>query len=147
VPKQLVEHGFANATRVPVGARHRTVYSITEAGRAALRHWLSTDAQPPSLEFEGMLRLLLADQGSQEDLERALEQIVEQAHERLRLFEAHVEFIRATAGGTFPERQHLFALSSDFMIGHFTHMAQWADRALSEVQTWSDTTAPRSAPR
>jgi PadR family transcriptional regulator AphA len=52
-----------------------------------------------------------------------------------------VEFIRDTAGGTFPERRHLFALSSAFMIGHFTHIAEWAAWALSEIETWTDTTA------
>jgi hypothetical protein len=78
-PKQLVEHGLANASREPAGARHRTIYSITESGRAALRAWLSTDARPAALEVEGMLHVLLADQGSLEDLERTLEQILQQA--------------------------------------------------------------------
>jgi PadR family transcriptional regulator AphA len=146
-PKQLVEHGLANASREPAGARHRTIYSITESGRAALRDWLSTDARPPALEFEGMLHVLLADQGSLEDLERTLEQILQQARARLQLFEAHAEFIRTTGGGTFPERQHLFALSSHFMIGHFTHIADWAGWALTEVRTWPDTTTPPSQPR
>jgi DNA-binding PadR family transcriptional regulator len=138
-PKQLVEQGFVSAVTEQTGRRQRTLYSITDSGRAELRRWLSTEARPPSLEFEAMVHVLLADQGSLEDLCKTLERVIEQASQARKLFESHQEFIEATEGGTFPERQHLFVLSSAFMIGHFTHIAEWATWALGEVRTWRDT--------
>ena len=138
-PKQLVDLGLLTAVQQHRGRRVRTVYSITPAGREELRRWLESDAKPPSLEFEAMIHVVLADQGSLEDLKRTLQHVIEQATEARQAFERRDEHIRATDGGSFPERQHLFKLSSAFMIGHFTHLAEWATWALAEVETWPDT--------
>jgi DNA-binding PadR family transcriptional regulator len=141
-PKHLVDQGLITATKHATGRRQRTVYSITASGRRALERWLATEPSPVSLEFEAMVHVLLADQGSLDDLKTTLHEVLEQAQRSRERCEAHVELIRDTAGGTFPERRHLFVLSSAFMIGHFTHIAQWATWVLSEIETWKDTTAP-----
>src|ERR1700741_3110020 len=62
--KRLVERGHAEAEVVEGRRRQRTLYTITDTGRAALNDWLGTEPAPPSLEIEGLLRVLLADQGS-----------------------------------------------------------------------------------
>src|SRR3954463_15746262 len=51
-PKRLVAAGLATSEKEMIGARPRTVYSITDAGRTALREWLDEPAVPPTLEFE-----------------------------------------------------------------------------------------------
>lgn len=140
-PKILLEQGLVSARSEPSGKRTRTVYSITPAGREALAHWLSGESRPPMLEFEGMIRVLLADQGSVEDLRRTLHEMIRQCAAARELFAGHARFI-ATTGGTFPERQHLFAMSNRFMIGHFDHIAQWAEWALGQTAAWVDTTSP-----
>lgn len=63
-PKRLVAAGYAEAVQDLVGRRRRTTYSITPAGREALARWLGTEPAPPAMEFEGMLRVLFADQGT-----------------------------------------------------------------------------------
>src|SRR5258708_38722747 len=65
-----------------VGRRPRTTYSITPAGREALSRWLGTDGAPPALEFEGMLRVLFADQGTIGQLRRSITAIAGQARAR-----------------------------------------------------------------
>ena len=50
----------------------------------------------------------------------------------------------ADTGGTYPEREHLFALANKYVIGHFTQMADWASWALEEIETWNDTISPAS---
>lgn len=62
-PKHLVTRGYATVTETPVGRRPRSSYSITPAGRRALAHWLAEEPAPPSLQFEGLLKVLFADQG------------------------------------------------------------------------------------
>src|SRR5947209_20628850 len=53
--KRLDALGFARAEKSFVGRRARTVYSLTDAGRAALTAWLDTPVTPLGLEFEGLL--------------------------------------------------------------------------------------------
>jgi PadR family transcriptional regulator, regulatory protein AphA len=62
-PKHLVSYGYATVTDTPVGRRPRVRYSITEAGRQALAEWLATEPTPLTLQFEGLLKVLFADQG------------------------------------------------------------------------------------
>ena len=78
-PKRLVEAGYARARKESVGKRPRTTYTITPAGRRALKQWLSTEAAPMTVEFEGMLRVLFADQGDLEQLRQSIHAIAEQA--------------------------------------------------------------------
>jgi PadR family transcriptional regulator AphA len=144
-PKKLLEHGLVTATVEPVGARSRTMYSITPEGLDALRTWLTTQSRPSALEFEGMIRVLYADQGTLDDLRTNLETMREQAMQSREVFAANARIILDNDGGTFPEREHLLALANRFMIGHFTHIVDWADWALAETQEWSDTATTAAA--
>jgi PadR family transcriptional regulator, regulatory protein AphA len=141
-PKRLLERGLVTARTEATGKRERTVYSITPAGRRALEDWLTTESRPSALEFEGMVRVILADEGSIDDLRRNLRTMRAQAVDTRALFQTHAAHLLATDGGTFPEREHLMALANRFMIGHFTHIADWADWALAETETWADTVTP-----
>jgi PadR family transcriptional regulator AphA len=145
-PKRLAEQGLVSSRTEHTGRRSRTVYSITPAGRKALREWLATPPDSPSLEFEGMLRVLFAEQGDVEDLRRTLQTTIAQARASRELFESHERYIEASDGGTFPERRHLFVLSTRFMLGHFSHLESWATWALAEIESWPDTKAPGSDP-
>lgn len=140
-PKKLVQEGLVTARTESSGRRNRTVYSITPAGRAALAGWFSTEAQPPAFEFEGMIRVLVAEQGTIDELRRNLEAIRAQSVTARELFVTHAANIAAT-GGTFPERRHLFALANRFMVGHYDHIIEWAGWALEETSGWPDTTSP-----
>ena len=88
-----------------------------------------------------MVRVLIGEQGTLDDLRRNLESMVEQGEEALDLFAAHAAVL-ADAGGTFPERQHVLAMANRFMIGHYLHLVEWARWALAEIEDWPDTTSP-----
>jgi hypothetical protein len=92
------------------------------------------------MEFEGMVKVLLFDQGTIDGLRQALGEMVEQATEARDLFAAHAAFIMAT-GGTFPERRHLFAMANRYMVQHYDHLIEWAEWALAEVADWPSTDA------
>ncbi len=140
-PKRLEEAGLVAARSEASGKRIRTVYSITPAGREELARWLTTESRPPQFEFEGMIRVLLAEQGTIDDLRRNLETMRSQSTAARALFAAHAELL-ATSGGTFPERRHLFGMANRFMIGHFDHIIEWSTWALDETKSWPDTTTP-----
>ena len=81
-PKKLVVHGLAVATEESVGRRPRTVYAITHAGRRALRQWLGTPGEGPILEFEQLLKVFFADQGTKTDAVKTVASIKRWAHDR-----------------------------------------------------------------
>jgi DNA-binding PadR family transcriptional regulator len=143
VLNRLSEAGFVETRQEHTGKRARTIYSITAGGREALAAWLSTPVRPPTLEFEGMVRVLLSDQGSLDDLRATLARTREQALAHREMFARYAAFISAT-GGTFPERRHLFALANTFMIGHYEHIVAWADWAEQQIADWPDTVTPAS---
>jgi PadR family transcriptional regulator AphA len=145
-PKKLVEFGYATARTEATGRRTRTVYSITPAGHDALREWLSRPPAPSALEFEGSVRLAVADQGTIEDLRLNLVTIAEQSRRSRDLFVRHAETMSGPAA-SFPARGHLLALANRQMISHFNAMAEWADWALAETETWDDTVSPATTHR
>lgn len=143
-PKKLLELGLVAARTEATGKRTRTVYSITPAGRRALSAWLGTGSKPPALEFEGMVRVILADLGTIEDLRANLETMRAQALVSRTMFVGHAERL-LDGGGTFPERAHLLALANRFMVDHFDHIAAWATWALDEIERWPDTSSPATS--
>lgn len=144
-PKRLTGLGFATATADSVGRRPRTTYAITPAGRAALAAWLATEPAPSSIEFEGVLRVLFADQGDIESLRASLATVRAQAIDaRLRIAVMSAG-VAETDGGEFPARMHVNALAIRFLVDHYDAMIAWADWAQAETKTWRDTTAPATS--
>jgi hypothetical protein len=77
-------HGLAERGEAYIGKRARTVYSITEKGRAALREWLATPVSPFAMDFEAMIRLFVAPLGTKEQIVTTLKQVRGDAQEMLR---------------------------------------------------------------
>jgi PadR family transcriptional regulator, regulatory protein AphA len=142
-PKRLVAAGYAEAVKDLVGRRRRTTYSITPAGREALARWLGTEPAPPALEFEGMLRVLFADQGDIGQLRRSVQAVADQAAERRAHFADMAAGILDT-GGEYPHRAHVNALGMRFMTAYFDQIIAWSRWALEEIDGWDDTTTPAS---
>ena len=136
-PKRLVEEGLATATREHTGRRGRTVYTITDAGRAALRDWLGQPPAPPSTDLEGMVKVFFADAGSKDQLLGALERIEAQASDRL----AEIAGL-ASSPPQFPERVHLGALGLRLHVEQEQATRRWARWAREQVLGWPDTTDP-----
>jgi DNA-binding PadR family transcriptional regulator len=140
-PKRLVQAGLADAREEWNGERKRTVYSITDAGRDALREWLASPSAESRLESEPHLRLMYGNHGAKRDLLAAIERIEEDA-------EAVVEhFVRVggeyTRGeGPFPERIHVNTLIATLGIEQGRATARWARWAKAEVERWESTELP-----
>ncbi|HEY7606175.1 MAG TPA: PadR family transcriptional regulator, partial [Actinomycetes bacterium] len=113
-PKLLVAHGLAQARTEHTGRRPRTIYAITPKGRAALRAWLAQPGAGPSLEFEALLKVFLADQGDKQALLANLRGIRTWAEEEHR---RGIQLVRdyLQTGGPFPDRLHLIALIVRFL--------------------------------
>ncbi len=137
-PKKLVDLGYATVEQEDSGNRTRNVFTITEEGRQALGRWTSTRTQSPRFEIEALLRLLFADQGSREDVLRALDELEADidAHHR-----AIVDLMGSylDGGHPFPQRTHLSVLFATFQIDMFKTMERWIEFARVEIDDWPTT--------
>lgn len=136
-PKKLVAHGLATATREYTGRRPRAVYTITDKGRNALRRWLDEPGQPPLVEFEGVVKVLFAEQGTKEQLLATLRSIREDAQ---RTQEEHVALAAdlTRTGGPFPDRLHINELVFKYMWEQTETVIRWATWAEQEVARWPE---------
>jgi PadR family transcriptional regulator, regulatory protein AphA len=140
VPKRLVAQGLASVRREPGpdGRRARTSYAITPAGRQALAAWLGTEPAPPELEFEAMVRLTFADQGTKQQALAAIDSIARHAEHRYR---EGLDQVRGYLNddGPFPERLHIIALTATFHADFLHLLRDWTARARAEVDAWPTT--------
>ena len=144
--KRLVDKGYARAERSHTGRRRRTTYAITAHGEQALQAWLATPPRGTHLECEPLLRVLLGDHGSREQLERALAQVEADANAILAVGRtvAH-EYQAGTA--PFQDQVHLRAFVFDFLSHHALMLLDWAARTRAELERWPALTAEERADR
>jgi PadR family transcriptional regulator, regulatory protein AphA len=135
--KRIVGRGHAEAEVVEGGGRQRTRYTITPTGRDALEDWLATEPAPPTIEVEALLRMLLADQASVEDLRAAVATSAQQVREMITGAVTLGEDLLST-GGPFPERLHLTERVVALYGGFLLLFAQWCEETSDEIATWSD---------
>ncbi len=145
-PKKLVELGFASTHQEDLGGRTRNIYTITSAGREALKEWTSTRTQPPRIEIEALLRLLFADHGSREDAFGALDDLEADIGEH---HDAIVELMGSylDGGHPFPDRTHLSVLFATFQIEMFKTIQRWIEFARAEIEEWPTTQDLGMTPR
>lgn len=136
-PKKLVSHGLAIASGETTGRRPRTLYTITPAGRQALRKWLATPGEGPVLEFDQLLKVFFADHGTKTDALNAVATIKQWARERNTL---NIAIARAYLAGTgpFPERAAVLSVVGRFHTEFADMISTWADSATTIIETWPE---------
>jgi PadR family transcriptional regulator, regulatory protein AphA len=142
-PKKLVRHGLAEVRTEHVGRRPRSVYELTPAGREALRTWLDQPGAMATLEFESLVKVFFAEQGTKAQLVATLERIVDEQRRREAV---DAEWARRYAAGEadFPERLAVLSLVGPLQAELNRTILRWAEDALETVAGWPDDL--RSAP-
>lgn len=136
-PKRLVRLGLAAAASEPVGRRRRTIYSITQSGRAALDAWLAEPGSGPVLEFEALLKVFFAEQGRREDVLANIRSVRAWAQDQNRTNVAFARLYR-DSGGPFPERLPAIALTGVFLTELTDAVERWARWAEGVAASWPD---------
>lgn len=140
-PKRLVEAGLASAKDEMVGRRRRTVYSITPAGREALKRWLERPSAPTQLESEAVLKILFGNMASYETLLTRIRDVGAEA-EAIEAPWRAIAAEYANGEGPFPERIHINALFWVLLDRWARLRADWAHWAAMEVESWPDEHGP-----
>lgn len=134
-PKRLVASGLV-ASRVEwTGGRRRTVYSITEAGRAALTDWLATPSGPQRYESEAVLKILFGENGSLEDMLGSIRALREDAAAAVAHWQ-EIADLYAAGEGEYPDRFALSALVARLLGEQQVVTARWAEWAEEVVSGW-----------
>ena len=143
--KALVGRGWARDRQTFVGRRARTNYTITADGRRALTAWLATPPKPTTLECEPLLRVLLADFGTLQQVRVALDQVRADADAILDVGRVvGDEYLAGIA--PFQDQIHVRALVFDFLSHHALMLREWADRTERATEEW-ETVSPRGRER
>jgi len=143
-PKRLAELGLAYARAETTGARKRTRYGITPEGLAVLRRWLAEPGAPPAMQFEGLLKILLADTSQQDAVHASLTAAIKWADD-LQDVGRVVAAEYAAGQGAFQPRAHLVALSFTFLWDYAEFVRRWATWAREQADSWSEVAAPQNA--
>jgi len=111
-PKRLARLGYLQAHKEPGKTRERTVYRLTDRGRAALRAWARTSVEFTPLKSEVLVRLLIADLVGEAVTRKSIATLRDDlADLRRRLEES------AAAAELLPHRQKYLELVLGFLRG------------------------------
>jgi DNA-binding PadR family transcriptional regulator len=143
-PKKLVTAGLATSKATFTGKRRSTVYTITDAGRAALRDWLDTPAARMRMESEAMIKVAFADAGDVSQLRAAVREIRADGEARLaELLDRSTQY--ATTGGPFPDRLPIAAITGALLMSQYEAVVHWARWAEDAIDEWTGVTPETGA--
>jgi PadR family transcriptional regulator, regulatory protein AphA len=117
--RRLEEQGLVSGRPEPSGARARTVFDLTDAGREALEAWLRSTVEPVyEVRDESMLKMFFSDSLPEQRIEhiRAMREQHERKLEQLRAIEPF-----ASKGPAGPY------LTLQLGIGIHQHMVEWCE--------------------
>ena len=136
--KRLVEAGLADRREEWTGGRRRTVYSITEFGRAALAAWLASPSSHQRYESEALLKVFFAENGTLDDLLAAIRAVRDEAIAALEHFQRAADpYEQGT--GQHPHRFALSALAARLLTEQQATAVRWATWAEQVVSEWAST--------
>jgi DNA-binding PadR family transcriptional regulator len=133
--KRLVGAGLVHARAERRGARRRTVYSITDAGRVALAGWLASPSTGQRYESEAALKVFFAENGTRADLLASIRALGEDALAAIEHFQRAADPY-ARGDGQHPRRFALSALVARLLSEQHAATARWAAWAEQVVSTW-----------
>ena len=128
-PKRLAKLGFLRAEKRPGRTRERTHYTLTDAGRAALREWLAEPSAFTRIQCEPIVRLLAAEYVDPEVLERSLAALREP------LAESYAALDKAEAlARELPHRERVLLINHRLARRILDAHAAWLDEAEAELR-------------
>jgi DNA-binding PadR family transcriptional regulator len=133
--KRLVAAGLAESRKESTGQRQRTVYSITQAGRAKLREWLAAPSSRPRYECEAVVKILFGELGTAEDMLASIRAIRDDAAAGFEHFQTIAD--RYAAGeGEYPARFSQSAIVTRLLAEQQAATMRWAEWAEEVVSRW-----------
>lgn len=135
---RLHENGFVEKEEeVQTGKPNRYVYTLTDAGRAALKDWLAQPAEPMRPRNELLLKLFLGRFTDPATLLTVLADYKEQRQGMLRTLEAISTQLDEEAQHE-PDYRY-WMLTLDFGKRALHTQLEWAEETMTQLAEWADT--------
>lgn len=128
-PKRLAELGLLQAEKTPGRTHERTHYTLTDAGRDAVRAWLAQPSAFTRIQCEPIVRALGAEYAEPATVASSLEALREplaQAYAALERAEGRV--------GAHPHRARMLRINYRFMRRVVDAHVAWLDEAEAELR-------------
>jgi PadR family transcriptional regulator AphA len=123
-PKRLAELGYLHAEKAPGRTHERTHYTLTDAGRDALREWLGQPSAFTRIQCEPVVRLLGSEYADPKTVAASLEGL------RAPLQEASAALDRLVGvGASLPHRAEVIAVNHRFARRILDAHVAWLDEA------------------
>lgn len=139
-PKLLAAHGLATATMEAVGNRPRTVYAITDEGRAELARWLSEPPEPRTMDFAAMIKVFFADAGTLEQFEGTLTAIETEAKEHIATLVMMAN--QNLENFSFADRMHVSVTAIRMHLDQEIAIVRWVEWVRAQKEHWVTVTDP-----
>ena len=138
-PKKLEQLGYATTSSEQQGKRSRTIYTITDQGRQALRDWLQTDGKDMIFEHEALLQLANTDAGDIADLHRIIARLHASTDAALEETEAGMRALAQRSEQLSSDKR--FVIST--LVNHFLYETvlarkRWLAFADDFIEGWTD---------
>jgi PadR family transcriptional regulator AphA len=123
-PKRLAELGYLHAKKAPGRTHERTHYTLTHAGREALREWLGQPSAFTRIQSEPVVRLLGSEFADPKAVLASLQSV------RAPLDEAYAALDRLRGvGASLPHREAVIAVNHRFARRLLDAHAAWLEEA------------------
>jgi PadR family transcriptional regulator AphA len=137
--KKLVHLGYATAAIEQKGKRNRTIYSLTPAGRQALRAWLKTVGKDVLFEHEALLQLANCDAGELDDLQAIIAQLRASTNADLKEMTVGLEGLQNRDEQITSDKKFVVStLVNSFVYETLQARLRWLDFAEKFTRDWSD---------
>ena len=128
-PKRLEQLGYLTSRKEPGQTRERTVYLLTDAGRDALRTWISEPSALPRIQSEAIVRMLAGDLAESDE---ALLASLQAMRDDIADVTARLEVGEAVAA-TLPHRERYLRLVHQLGRGLLRAHEEWLDSVEREL--------------
>jgi PadR family transcriptional regulator, regulatory protein AphA len=128
-PKRLAALGYLETEKGPGRTHERTHYTLTDAGREALREWLAEPSAFTRIQCEPVVRLLGSEYADPEALTASLESL------RVPMQETYAALERLQGvGRELPHRERVIAINHRFARRLLDAHAEWLEEAVAELR-------------
>jgi PadR family transcriptional regulator, regulatory protein AphA len=111
----------------------RKVYSITPAGQAELRRWLSAEPEPPEIRDTFLIQLAWADQLHGDELDALLARYAEELFVQVRMRKERITRQPYSPSRT-PRERMLWARIEEHQLSRFEQELEWVNRLRQELK-------------
>jgi DNA-binding PadR family transcriptional regulator len=136
-PKRLARLGYLDARKEPGKTRERTVYTLTEKGRAALRAWAATPVTFTPVKSEMLTRMLLCDLVGEQATREGISSLRADIADLLERMDEN-----EASAALLPHREKYLLLTIGYLRRLLALHLEWIDEVERELAAADVTTAP-----